>query len=300
MARLTCPLIIAAALSIATPARSEEQKVEPEPVARLQWNPAWTRFRPVEYVVTPIVGAAAIYELLFMPEADKPRWNSPILFDAPVRDALHSDNESTTKTARQLGDVVTLVPIAYVMLVDSLLVPGIAGSGDLAWQMTAMNLEAFATSGFIVGSLFAITRRARPSYDECTDGKSNDPLCNTNKFDSFPGGHTGAAFTAAGLECAHHANVPLYGGGAGDTLACVGSIALASTATVLRVVGDRHWASDVLVGSVIGFFSGFGLPSLLHYRKRPVTEVYASSNLKVGVALGTPATLLGTGLYGMF
>ena len=56
----------------------------------------------------------------------------------------------------------------------------------------------------------------------------------------------------------------------------------------------------MIVGSLIGFFSGFGLPSLLHYRKRPVTEVYASSNVKVGVSLGTPATLLGTGLYGMF
>ena len=35
---------------------------------------------------------------------------------------------------------------------------------------------------------------------------------------------------------------------------------------VTRVVADRHYASDVVVGAAIGFGVGYGLPRLLHYR----------------------------------
>ena len=35
---------------------------------------------------------------------------------------------------------------------------------------------------------------------------------------------------------------------------------------VTRVVADRHYASDVVVGAGIGFGVGYGLPWLLHYR----------------------------------
>ena len=33
------------------------------------------------------------------------------------------------------------------------------------------------------------------------------------------------------------------------------------------MMGDRHYFSDVIAGSVIGFSFGFALPSLLHYVK---------------------------------
>ena len=38
-------------------------------------------------------------------------------------------------------------------------------------------------------------------------------------------------------------------------------------------MADRHWVSDVLTGGAIGFFTGYGLPMLLHYWKRPPGEV---------------------------
>jgi hypothetical protein len=36
----------------------------------------------------------------------------------------------------------------------------------------------------------------------------------------------------------------------------------------MRIMSDRHWASDVLVGLGIGSAIGLGLPYLLHYSKR--------------------------------
>lgn len=41
---------------------------------------------------------------------------------------------------------------------------------------------------------------------------------------------------------------------------------LATTTAVLRLAGDKHWASDVLVGSALGLATGILMPTLLHGR----------------------------------
>ncbi|MGZ5969839.1 MAG: phosphatase PAP2 family protein, partial [Polyangiales bacterium] len=270
------------------PPKSEPPKSEPpKSEYRLPWNEQWTRFRVVEYIATPIVGGIAIYRLLWASPPDHPKWTGPILFDKAVRDSLRAGSDTSLQTARKWGDILTVAAILHVTVVDSVIIPlADHGNIDLAWQMTTMNLEAFAASGLVVGILFDVVARARPSYDECQAGTSTDPLCNTGKFASFPGGHTASAFTAAGLECVHHVNLPLYGGGAPDIASCVASLGVATTAGIMRIVGDRHFASDIIIGSMIGFGFGYGLPALLHYHKHPINEVYASADLKVGVTLG--------------
>lgn len=41
-------------------------------------------------------------------------------------------------------------------------------------------------------------------------------------------------------------------------------MALATTTTVLRMVADKHYFTDVLTGAVVGAAFGYGLPALLH------------------------------------
>ena len=48
----------------------------------------------------------------------------------------------------------------------------------------------------------------------------------------------------------------------------VGGGALAMATGVLRISADMHWATDVVVGSVVGSAIGVGLPLLLHGRKK--------------------------------
>ena len=69
-----------------------------------------------------------------------------------------------------------------------------------------------------------------------------------------------ATFAAAGLMCVHHEMIPLFGGGAPDTLACAWGITAASLVSTMRVVADEHWASDVLLGAGVGWGFGYYLP----------------------------------------
>jgi membrane-associated phospholipid phosphatase len=36
---------------------------------------------------------------------------------------------------------------------------------------------------------------------------------------------------------------------------------------VLRIASDKHWASDVFVGHMIGFTVGYLLPTLIYYKR---------------------------------
>jgi hypothetical protein len=67
------------------------------------------------------------------------------------------------------------------------------------------------------------------------------------------------------VSCANHAFLPLYGSKTWDTLACARDLVLATSDGLLRIMGDRHYATDVLAGATMGFGFGYGMPTLLHY-----------------------------------
>ena len=79
-------------------------------------------------------------------------------------------------------------------------------------------------------------------------------------------GHAMITSTSAGLACAHHYALPLYGGGIADALVCPVMVGSALTVGVLRMVTDKHWFSDTVPGWLLGGGIGFGMPWLLHYR----------------------------------
>ena len=82
---------------------------------------------------------------------------------------------------------------------------------------------------------------------------------------SFFSGHTAMSFTGAGLACSHHFYHDVLGGGTWDGVACATAMTAAATVGAMRVVGDQHYLSDVLVGATVGTISGLGVRWLLHY-----------------------------------
>ena len=65
--------------------------------------------------------------------------------------------------------------------------------------------------------------------------------------------------------------LPLYGSRAASIAACAGTMSLATTTALLRIVADKHWASDVLAGSATGLATGLLIPLLLHYAHEPAS-----------------------------
>ena len=239
---------------------------QPEPPAKeLRWNEDWPRFRPVEYVVTGVVGPAAIVEYILLPGQRTPHWTGGNAFDDSIRNAVRLRSSSALAVAWTAADVVGVSVVVLAVGVDSLLVPLLRGSPDVAWQLTLMSLESYALSSLVSITLYDTVGRSRPSYGDCQGNPSANTDCHISPTDSFPSGHTNEAFTAAGLSCAHHAQLPIYGSRLADALACARDLGLATSDGVLRLMGDRHYATDVLTGAAIGFGFGFGLPMLLHY-----------------------------------
>jgi membrane-associated phospholipid phosphatase len=266
---------------------------------RLEWDERWRRFRAVEYVETAATGIASVAVFWFAKPSDRALWTSPILFDTAVRNAFRLRTRTGLTIADTSSSILAYVTPSQVAL-DTVLLSAASKNFDVMWQLGMMDLESYSLSGLVVATLYDTTGRARPSYADCKAGTSVDPMCNSGELASFPSGHTAVAMTGAGLLCAHHGALPLYGGGALDVAACVEGLTLATTVGVLRLMGDRHYASDVLIGGAIGFFSGYALPRLLHYWKRPPTEVIRSGELRMSILPGNGGTPLGVQALGIF
>jgi membrane-associated phospholipid phosphatase len=232
----------------------------------LQWQPNWPRFSAAETGVTALLTAQMLSALLLYP-APEDNWDGGILFDDAVRAGLRSTTRAGRMRAATLSDVLYVALAAYPTLVDTVLVADqVHHQPDVALQMFAMNMEAYAVAG-AVGLTVTHVGRARPLKSRCKQDPNYSPKCGDKAQEnaSFVSGHTTLAFTSAALMCAHHQYLPLYGGGPADLITCLAGVAAASTVGVARVVSDNHYASDVLLGAGLGWFAGYVLPVLLHY-----------------------------------
>ena len=80
--------------------------------------------------------------------------------------------------------------------------------------------------------------------------------------------HTGIVATSAGLLCVHHQHLDIYGSSVADAGACVLGVGFAATTGIARIVNDRHYATDVLAGFVVGAAAGYVLPLFRFYHAR--------------------------------
>ncbi|HET8935790.1 MAG TPA: phosphatase PAP2 family protein [Polyangiales bacterium] len=266
---------------------------------RLHWNQEWPYFRPIGYVLTgaSVLGALGTTFLIDYP--NDPHWRGGILFDNALRDLLRARNPGARDAIRVASDITMIASIVQTGLIDGALIPLLDHSPGVAAQLSLINAQAFALNILIATLLFKAVARARPLIADCHSDPSFDPLCDTGAYASFPSSHTSTAFTAAGLSCVHHAYLPLYGDKTRDLAACVESVALATATGLFRIIGDRHYATDVLFGAAIGFSIGYIYPWLLHYRYG--ADVPASSGQRSTSGTLTVLPLpTGLGLAGSF
>ena len=220
------------------------------------WRAEWPQFRLSEGILTAVaaLGAGAI---LVAGPLDEPRWQGGILFDNAVRNELRGHSQHTRQVFRTIGD--NTYHFSPILPVLDVLVAAVAhGDGKLATNLGMLTLEAYSYTGFTYYASTEIFGRARP------DSRCNTPGgdCETQ---SFYGGHAAISATGAGLVCANHTRFALFGNPVLDVAACAVAATNALLTGTTRIVADRHYASDVIVGTGLGFGFGYGVPVLLHY-----------------------------------
>ena len=221
----------------------------------------WRRVKGAEYATVSVAALATAY---FEHENGKPtkaEWTSRNGFDELIRDALRLKSRSARNATDLAGHVLMGVMIAAPVL-DSLATLGIRDANwDALWQTEMINLESFTFTSLISSLTQNLLARERPFVRDCQGAVCESNLENRG----MPSGHVAFAFTGAGLICNHHKYQSLYNDPATDRAACATGIGLATLDGLLRIVADRHYATDVAAGTVLGLFSGFVLPRLLHY-----------------------------------
>ncbi len=232
----------------------------------VEWQPHWTRFRGWQYGAGGAILAGTIATSFAVDfRDDGGAWENEV--DSWVRDRLVARSREGRDRARTVGDIGFRGMLVYPYLVDTLLVTWVGhGAGDVAGQMFLINTQSFALTAMLVIPPEKFIARARPSTEPCERDDEYERFCDgSDEFGSFPSGHAAIAAAGAGLTCVHHQHLPLYGGGIADAAACVAASGLALTTGVARIVNDRHWLSDVLLGSAAGAVSGYLVPLWLHY-----------------------------------
>jgi len=163
------------------------------------------------------------------------------VFDQDIQDWFQDRRTPTSgdvsKVVRNLGHGAFLTGFIAAMY----------ASGELAHnnslrKTALLSLESWLTSGFIVWGFKFITGRARPQTGESKN--TFHMFSDSSSYHSFPSGHSASAFAVA-TTIADQTDKMFV-----DILA----YSLAASVALSRVHDNKHWLSDVFIGSAIGYF----------------------------------------------
>jgi membrane-associated phospholipid phosphatase len=162
-------------------------------------------------------------------------------FDQEVQDWAQgrrtASSDKATSFITHFGDGAVLLGLSAAVYAA-----GEIGHDDGLRKTALLSLESLATASLLVWTTKVIVGRARP-YTEESSG-SFHPFALKSSLWSFPSGHAAAAFSVATTIALQSRSVFV------DIVA----YSLASLAGLSRIHDNSHWASDVFIGSAVGYF----------------------------------------------
>jgi membrane-associated phospholipid phosphatase len=221
------------------------------------------RVGPAEGALIGVLGAGALLAQQLKPPADA-RWSGGLLFDDGARDLLRASTPQARSNAGTASDFAYISLALAPLVIDAGLVTWLGKrNGDLALQLALIDTEAIAIDGLLLTLLQRGTGRTRPYARDCATNPR--PECNGDANTSFVSGHASIAFTAATTMCMQHARLSLVG--AGDAAVCPVALTVATATGALRIIADKHYASDVIAGAALGALVGVAVNAVhLHPR----------------------------------
>lgn len=231
------------------------------------WDPAVEPVALPDYLVT-LAGGVVTLGANVLPVLS-PGPSQRVDFDERARGVFRLKSLTAEAAVRSASDASVSALMAWPLAIDAALDAGwVRKNPKVAWRMAAVDLEAFAITGTAQGLSGLLLNRERPYGQDCgglvpaDDRNCADPQI---RYRSFYSGHAAFAFTSAALICSHHVRLKLFGGGAAEAATCAVGFVVAAATSVFRMMGDMHYASDVLTGVVMGTLVGFLVPALHEY-----------------------------------
>jgi membrane-associated phospholipid phosphatase len=173
------------------------------------------------------------------------RWLAPIGLGTAA--LIATDRRTGDEMAESTGQLNASRIVSYAgsdygvaAVAGAFYVAGRAGHNQKARETGVLGAEALLDSAIVVTALKEITQRTRPS-----GGRSRSDFFDGGS--SFPSGHSIEAWSLATVIAnEYHGHLPVQ----------IAAYGIASAVSVARFTGQKHYLSDVLVGSAMGFGIG--------------------------------------------
>lgn len=144
--------------------------------------------------------------------------------------------------ARYLSEIGNGVFLSGFLV--SLYAAGELWDSVLLRKTALVGLESWLLTGAVVMAVKFLVGRARPYANK---GRSYfRPFSTTSRYYSFPSGHAASVFAVASVVAEQSESMFI------DIL----SYGMAGLVAAARVHADKHWPSDILIGSVLGYVVG--------------------------------------------
>lgn len=210
------------------------------------------------------------------------RWTDcDAVADGSLRDGLGGlDRAVRSRLAGKGRDPATLRRrarfdrISYSTLGAALALP-LGAAGRHPERDLLVTVETLGLAGAATEAVKHVFHRPRPFVHFCEPAAPGD-LCSHDAQQSFFSGHAALAFAGA-VAAGRMAHLR---GASNEGAIWASGLTLATSTAVLRVAADKHYATDVLVGLLVGSAAGWWVPSLHRpppapagSAQGPVTEV---------------------------
>jgi membrane-associated phospholipid phosphatase len=283
---LTVTLLALAEPAFGQPASAPTQLTAQTPPAATK-PPALRYNLSVDLVVTGVAtgvwGITQVFEANLAPKMC--RWCSENSFDVGVRNHLKWND---TGLANTLSNIAAFGGVPATMIGLDLLAQHAAGGtfddsmvdALVIAESAALAMDMNQTVKFIAGRERPFVHYLPPNQ-KLVDGFPAD-----NNV-SFYSGHTAFMFSIAVATgvVAHERRLPY------QPLIWAVGLGLATATGYLRIAADKHWASDVLTGAVMGSAMGYVVPTVFHSAEEPPAGDGVHARL---VPSGTGLALVGT------
>lgn len=165
--------------------------------------------------------------------------------DEEIRRHFQKHRDSTTESvanfAENFGDVTTLLPTLALTYGYGKYI-----GNEVLQRASMLSIESVVISCGFTAGMKVLTHRSRPYTGEGYNQWGGLSSSLSDKHLSFPSAHSAAAFSTATVFATIYKErdwVPYVAYG------------LATMTALSRIHDDKHWASDVFVGSVIGWYT---------------------------------------------